>query len=146
MTFEPGLPLGRLAFTCKWISKGRKAAKAIDAAKDLGRLEVVGEGLYKSSAGILYGMGPKGQHRLRHVMQHGLPDVTGKKAHTIFVGGRAELLATVDEAWLKRGAAAANDPGKFVVPMGRSVGTAGERNVTIIVEPGTSNIVTAFPS
>jgi filamentous hemagglutinin len=57
-----------------------------------------------------------------------------------------EVTQLVDEAWAIRGASAVGDPGKFVVPMGRVVGTAGERSITIIVCSGTSQIVTAFPS
>jgi hypothetical protein len=38
------------------------------------------------------------------------------------------------------------DPGKFVVPMGRVVGTYGEQSVTRVVRPGTSEIITGFPS
>jgi hypothetical protein len=34
---------------------------------------------------------------------------------------------------------------KITVPMGRVVGTAGETSVVLIVEKGTSEIVTAYP-
>jgi hypothetical protein len=57
-----------------------------------------------------------------------------------------EVVGIVDEAWVLRGAPVPGDPGKYVVPMGRIVGTNGEKSVTIIVKPGTTEIITAFPS
>jgi len=53
--------------------------------------------------------------------------------------------ALVDEGWKLRGAPLPGDPGAFVVPMGRTVGTAGETALKIIVRPGTNQIVTAYP-
>jgi hypothetical protein len=38
-----------------------------------------------------------------------------------------------------------NDPGAYVVSMGRTIGTAGETNIKIIVRPGTNQIITAYP-
>lgn len=43
------------------------------------------------------------------------------------------------------GAPLPNDPGAYIVPMGRTVGTAGESAVKIIVRPGTNQIITAYP-
>ncbi|MBI5547146.1 MAG: hypothetical protein HY901_24970 [Deltaproteobacteria bacterium] len=43
------------------------------------------------------------------------------------------------------GAPLANDAGVYVVGMGRIVGTAGEQSIKIIVRPGTSEVITAFP-
>jgi RHS repeat-associated protein len=113
-----------------------------------GTLRVVEQGVYESRAGLRYGPGSIHGHRLWHVMQHGAPDATGKASHSVFVGGRTDVLRTVDEAWIARGASPSTIGGRevYVVPMGRTVGTAGERHVTVIVEKGTSNIVTAFPS
>lgn len=45
-----------------------------------------------------------------------------------------------------RGAPDPSDLGKYVIPMGRTVGTGGETSVTVIVRPGTSQIITAYPS
>jgi len=55
------------------------------------------------------------------------------------------VLELVDQAWKRRAAAVPGDPGAFVVPMGRTVGTAGETALRIIVRPGTNQIVTAYP-
>jgi RHS repeat-associated protein len=115
----------------------------------LGTLRSVGDDVFESGAGLRYGPGSTQGHRLRHVMQHGAPDATGKASHSVFVGGRSQVLRTVDEAWLARGSGTVSSVGGrevYVVPMGRSVGTAGQRHVTIVVEKGTSNVITAHPS
>jgi hypothetical protein len=68
--------------------------------------------------------------------------------HMTSAGGvefEAKVLDLVDEARSTRGASLANDPGAFVVPMGRAVCTQGETAVKIIVRPGTSEIITAYP-
>ncbi len=41
-------------------------------------------------------------------------------------------------------AAVSGEPGTFV-PMGRTVGTAGETAVRVIVRPGANQIITAYP-
>lgn len=79
-----------------------------------------------------------------HVLEHAEPN-PAKLAHTVFEGGRTRLLGLIDEAWLMRGPSVAGDPGAFVVPMGRAVGTAGETGIRIIVVPNTPNIITAYP-
>lgn len=56
-----------------------------------------------------------------------------------------KTLALVDEAWLMKGNPLANDPGAYIVPMGRVVGTNGETAIRIVVKPGTSEVITAYP-
>lgn len=51
----------------------------------------------------------------------------------------------MDEAWQKKGAPLPNDPGAYVVPMGRIVGTNGETAIKIVVKPRTSEVITAYP-
>jgi hypothetical protein len=63
----------------------------------------------------------------------------------VFNVGRNKVVGLVDEAWGMRGSPLANDPGAYVVPMGRTVGTAGENAVKIIVRPGTNEIITSYP-
>lgn len=79
-----------------------------------------------------------------HVFSHLLPD-SNKGAHGVFNVDRRSLIALVDEAWLKRGAAIPNDPGAFVIDIGRIIGTQGQRRIKIIVRPGTNEIITAYP-
>ncbi|TSD80535.1 hypothetical protein FFI16_010555 [Pseudomonas sp. KBS0710] len=58
---------------------------------------------------------------------------------------RKEILGAVDEAWLKKGSPVSSDPGAYVVPMGRAIGTSGETSIKIIVLPGTNKVITAYP-
>ncbi|WP_236121516.1 hypothetical protein [Cellulomonas palmilytica] len=106
-------------------------------------LKSLGNSVYESPAGLIYGPGSKHGHRLTHVLQHSIADPT-KKAHSVFSSGNGAL-KTVDEAWTLRGAPEVGDPGAFVVQMGRQVGTAGETGVRIIVKPGTSEVISAYP-
>lgn len=81
---------------------------------------------------------------MRHVLSHGFPDPT-KLVHTVFLGGPTKVLGVVDEAWRKRGTPLPGDPGAYLIPLGRVIGTGGEDRVRVIVVPGTSRIVTAYP-
>ena len=81
---------------------------------------------------------------MQHVLDHTVPNPS-KTTHSVFNVDRKEVLGLVDEAWLAKGNPLLNDPGTYIVPMGRTVGTAGESNVKIIVRPGTNKIITAFP-
>jgi filamentous hemagglutinin len=80
---------------------------------------------------------------VQQVLPHAEPDLS-KPAHSVFAMQRREVLVVVDEAWMKRGLPLANDPGTYVVPM-RPLGTAGESAVRIVVRPGTSELITAYP-
>lgn len=37
------------------------------------------------------------------------------------------------------------DPGAYVVPMGRAIGTSGETSIKSIVRPGTNQVIIAYP-
>ncbi len=125
-------------------SAGIVVATGVAAKTAPFELKALGGSAYQSPGGLIYGPGSKHGHRLTHVLQHGFADAT-KKTHSVFSSGTGAL-KTVDEAWILRGAPVAGDPGKYVIPMGRQVGTGGETSVTIIVQPGTSRIITAYPS
>ncbi|MFT8816189.1 hypothetical protein [Acetobacter fabarum] len=72
------------------------------------------------------------------------PDTT-KAKHTVFNVQGDDALALIDEAWGKKGSTVPGDLGAYIVPMGRVVGKTGEINIRIIVKPGTSNIISAYP-
>ncbi|KXK11349.1 MAG: hypothetical protein UZ22_OP11002000364, partial [Microgenomates bacterium OLB23] len=60
----------------------------------------------------------------------------GKLNHSVFnVNDSTELLPLLDEAYMniqKQGISAVqNDPGAFIVPMGRTVGTNGETSIEL---------------
>jgi RHS repeat-associated protein len=114
------------------------------AGGGLGRLRSIGRITWESSGGLVYGPDKVFGNRVQHMLAHTVPDAT-KPMHSVFNVGRNQVLGLVDEAWSMRGAAVAGDPGAFVVPMGRAVGTAGETAVRIVVRPGTSQIITAYP-
>ncbi|CAI8856157.1 hypothetical protein EMIT0P171_250019 [Pseudomonas sp. IT-P171] len=79
-----------------------------------------------------------------HVLEHAEPN-PAKTTHSVFSMDRKEILGAVDEAWLKKGSPVVGDPGAYVVPMGRAIGTSGETSIKIIVRPGTNQVITAYP-
>lgn len=62
------------------------------ALKDLGRDK------FQSPAGLMYIMGPRREHRIDHVMRHG-KDQASRPVHSVFDGGRDEILAIIDEGY-----------------------------------------------
>jgi filamentous hemagglutinin len=100
--------------------------------------------IWTTPAGLEYGRGTRQGTRINHVLEHAKPN-PNKQNHTVFSMDRKEILGVVDEAWTKRGNPVANDPGAYIVPMGRVVGTAGETNVKVVVIPGTNTVLTAYP-
>jgi LysM repeat protein len=99
---------------------------------------------WTSPAGLDYGPGSVHGNRVKHVLDHLVPNPS-KPSHTMFNVERNQVLGLIDEAWAIRVAPLPSDPGAFVVPMGRVIGTSGETSIKIIVRPGTSKIVTAYP-
>jgi hypothetical protein len=140
----------RLATRAGALSRARPPA----SAPSFGKLTLVGPRTWKSSAGLIYKADPVKGNSAKHVLSHAAPSPNPKKKkHTVFVGGRRNVLPLVDEAWTKRGAPV-EVPGVppekrtrdiYVVDMQRSVGTAGETKIRILVEKDTSNIITAYP-
>ncbi len=72
-------------------------------------------------------------------------DGAEKTTHSVFSVSTEEILPLIDQAWLQRGLPLAKDPRAYLVYMDRVIGTAGEKWIKIIVEAGTSNVVTAYP-
>ncbi|MCZ4074971.1 hypothetical protein [Agrobacterium sp. LMR679] len=107
-----------------------------------------GDIVHVSPAGLIYGYDKTFVNRIDHVLAHTQPDIT-KPTHTVFNARGDNVLALVDEAWAKRGVSVPGDPGAFVVPMGRDIGTNGERNLRIIVavenNVATNKIISAYP-
>ncbi|MEE4681206.1 hypothetical protein V2K69_05490 [Pseudomonas alliivorans] len=99
---------------------------------------------WTTPAGLDYGQGSVQGNRVLHVLEHAEPN-PAKTTHSVFSMDRKEILGAVDEAWLKKGSPVVGDPGAYVVPMGRAIGTSGETSIKVIVRPGTSQIITAYP-
>ncbi len=53
---------------------------------------------WRSPAGLVYGMGPGGVHRLQHVMRHAV-DNPERELHSVFDGGQQEILRQLDQAY-----------------------------------------------
>ncbi|MCI1045767.1 MULTISPECIES: RHS repeat-associated core domain-containing protein, partial [Caballeronia] len=95
--------------------------------------------------GLSYGQGSRQGNRIKHVLEHESPN-SNKPTHSVFCTcKRGSSLDMVDEAWKNRGQPLADDPGAYIVPMGRAVGTAGETSIKIITRPGTNEVITAYP-
>ncbi len=99
---------------------------------------------WTSKQGLIYGADPLFGNRIKHVLAHTVPNLN-KQAHSVFNVSRSKVVALVDEAWAARGVSLPNDPGAFVVPMGRVVGQGGETSIKVVVLPGTSRVITAYP-
>lgn len=110
----------------------------------------MGNGGVRSPAGLVYNPGSAHGHRLRHVQAHGnrYPVDPSKPTHTRFNTYGRELFRLVDEAWTKRASGTKltkNGTDEYVIPMGKVIGTNGEKSVKIVVEEGSGRIVTAHP-
>jgi hypothetical protein len=66
--------------------------------KDSDFLRSVGRNHFMSPEGLLYTMGPKGEHRVDHVMRHG-DDMPNRPVHSVFEGDKNDILALIDEAY-----------------------------------------------
>jgi hypothetical protein len=99
---------------------------------------------WTTPSGLIYGQGSKHGNRVMHVLDHATVNLK-KKMHSVFNVDRSKVLRLVDEAWIKRGSPLTGDAGAYIIPMGRTVGTAGETSIKIVVRPGTSEVITAFP-
>ena len=115
-----------------------------DAASKLGKLTKIGEDAWQSSGGLKYvGLDKNGLNRVEHVLRHTIPEGPG---HSVFSVPRNKLLALLDEAYTSTARfPVAGDPAAFITPMGRTVGTAGENAVRLILRPGTSEVISAYP-
>ncbi|WP_417386883.1 hypothetical protein [Gimesia sp.] len=141
----------------------RKSKGSQPQQPELGQLRDLGGKVWESAAGLKYGPGSQEKHRLLHVMKHAEdePDRPGK--HGVFAGDgvRKNVLALIDEAYLKALAGGKNVDKKkegtrvvYTVNMGRPVGYVGGRvgnqqgrppayKVRLVLE-GTE-VITAFP-
>ena len=99
---------------------------------------------WKSKEGLVYGQGSKHGNTVEHVFAHTKPDPK-KPIHSVFNVGKDKVLDLVDQAWSKRKNEVLGAPGEYIIAMKKVIGTNGERNIKIVVRPGASNIITAYP-
>ena len=121
--------------------------------KDLGRNRL------RSPAGLVYAMGPRGEHRVDHVLAH-TRDNLSKPAHGVFnLKSKEEVLRLIDLAFrkIKKNKIKPNrdrDREEYVINMGKVIGykggRAGQRKKTklnrlkLILQDG-NEVITAFP-
>ena len=131
------------------------------ATSALGQLKEIRKNVFESTAGLRYVPGSADNHRLRHVMQHAKDD-TSKPIHGVFEGNRDQILAVIDEAYLKakKGGREVhseeqNDRLAYTVNLGRKIGYMGGsegkrtgnpecRYVRIVLEDG-NVVISAYP-
>ncbi len=126
------------------------------------QLKEVGRDRYESPAGLLYTMGPRGEHRIEHVMRHA-SDQPNRPAHGVFVGDGDQdaVLKIIDDAYAlvkskspraRYESSQGND--KYDVDMQRKVGFEGGQkgkrsnnralNKVRMILDG-KRVITAFP-
>ena len=79
-------------------SSGRSTAKAAEPSTPEFELKKIGQNKFMSPAGLIYGMGPRGEHRIDHVMRHGKDDPS-RPVHSVFEGDKRQILQTIDDAY-----------------------------------------------
>ena len=114
---------------------------------------------FHSASGLTFKFGSKHGNRLSHVLEHTKNDLT-KNFHGVFTVGD-DLVKTLDEAYelAKKGGdnvikSTENGRTSFIVDLGRNIGFEGGKKgsekalnkINIIVEEGTDNVITAFPT
>ena len=124
-------------------------------------LRSVGGNKFESPEGLLYTMGPRGEHRVDHVLRHGR-DMPERPVHSVFDGDRNEILALIDEAYslvksnsprVRSSNSRGND--EHTVRMQRKVGYEGGQkgkrkgypslqNVKLILDG--NRVITSYPS
>lgn len=123
-------------------------------------LRSVGRDRLMSPEGLLYTMGPRGEHRVDHVLRHGR-DMPNRPVHSVFEGGRNDILALIDEAYVLVKADSpqvrssdSRDNEAYTIKMNRKVGyeggQKGKRNgypdlksVKLILDG--NRVITAYP-
>ena len=126
------------------------------------QLKEVGRDRYQTPAGLLYTMGPRGEHRIEHVMRHA-KDQPNRPAHGVFMGNGDQdtVLQIIDDAYelvKSKSRRAVHEPSKgndkYDVDMQRKIGfeggTKGRRSnnralnkVRMILDG--NRVITAFP-
>ena len=120
-----------------------------------GKLTSLGKDTWISDGGLIYGKDPtkKFDNYVQHVLDHTneIPKYP-KKEHSVYNIPRTSVIAMVDEAWSRRNTARVEHQGKtktaYYVPMGREVGTDGQRTLRLVVRKEGEDhyyVVTAFP-
>ncbi len=105
-----------------------------------------GDGSWTSNKGLVYGQGSKDGNRVKHVLQHTVPNAS-KPLHTVYNVDKSEVIGLIDEAWVNKGQGILQSNGNalYDINMGKIIGTNGEDTIRIITKGYSNNIITAFP-
>lgn len=105
-----------------------------------------GDGSWTSNKGLVYGQGSKDGNRVKHVLQHTVPN-DSKPLHTVYNVDKSEVIGLIDEAWVNKGQGILQSNGNVLydINMGKIIGTNGEDTIRIITKGYSNNIITAFP-
>ncbi len=118
-------------------------------------------GRVQSPAGLIYGLGPQGEHRVDHVLRHAQDD-PGRPVHGVFAGSREEIFRMIDEAYRLIGEKSKRvskqvegDRTEYTIRFDQAIGYEGGRNgqrnnyprvnrLKLILEDDQS-VITAYP-
>ncbi len=118
-------------------------------------------GRLQSPAGLIYGRGPQGEHRVDHVLRHSQDD-PGRPVHGVFGGSRDEIFQLLDEAYRLIGQKSKRvtkqvegDRTEYTIRFDQAIGYEGGRNgqrnnypkvnlLKLILEDDES-VITAYP-
>ncbi len=140
-------------------SRNRKSDRDKFELKDLGSNAVM------TPAGLVYRMGPRGEHRIDHVLRHSKDD-RSKPVHGVFAAqSRNDVLRMIDEAYRRikekspgvqaKSTGSRGDRREYIVEMGFVTGYLGGKTganknypkltgLKLVLQSG-NQVVTAFP-
>lgn len=102
------------------------------------------DNVWRSPAGLIYKADKKFGNRINHVLAHTKTNLL-KKKHSVFNFSDEKVLQLIDEAWIMKGNSLESDTAVYLINMKKIVGINGESVVKIVVIPGTSEVITAYP-
>jgi len=125
--------------------KNDSIIKIIQEMKEAGTiLKPIENNVWKSPAGLIYKADKKFGNRINHVLAHAKSNPL-KNQHSIFNITENKILGLIDEAWAMKGNPLESDIAAYIIDMKRKIGLNGESAIKIVVIPGTSEILTAYP-
>ncbi|NBI30727.1 RHS repeat domain-containing protein [Chengkuizengella marina] len=138
--------IGVVVFTGGYGATTKQATNVVvKGTNNLGKLSQIGDNVFESSAGLIYGSDPKFGNRIGHVLAHGVADPS-RPNHTVFNVGSDNILGLLDEAWLMRGDPLKDDAAVYLIDVGRVIGTNGETTIRLVIKPNTTEVITAYPT
>ena len=69
-----------------------------ESSSDKFELKELNRNKYESPEGLIYAMGPRGEHRIDHILRHA-KDNQSRPVHSVFEGDKDLILRTIDEAY-----------------------------------------------